>query len=498
MRIRITKNRTNNCCKVEIVIIFYNTLTKKKEEFKTVVPGEVRMYDCGPTVYDYDHIGHMWRYTMSDLIRRVLEYNGYKVKQVMNITDVGHMTSDADSGEDKMEKGAKREGKTPWELAKFYTDIFMQNRRKLNILEPHVICPATEHIHDMIALIKRLFDRGYAYETEDGVYFDSGKFKEYGRLSGNTMEKLEAGARIEVNEKKKHPYDFALWVKRVGKHANHVMHWESPWGDGFPGWHIECSAMGMRYLGETFDIHTGGQDNIFPHHENEIAQSEAATGKKFVNYWVHTTFLSVEGEKMSKSLGNLFKIKDIEERGIDPLAFRYLCLTAHYKKPLNFTWESLKAAEQALKSILNFMQKMQEVKKEGSKGKTEEVAKLLEDAKRKFLNHINDNLNTSQALAVVHEMMKKVYKIEMEGELSSEEASLAIDTMQDFDRVLGIMQIKEKKLPIPRGEIEKLVKEREEARKKKDFKRSDEIRNELKGKGILVEDTDKGQVWKVA
>jgi cysteinyl-tRNA synthetase len=350
----------------------------------------------------------------------------------------------------------------------------------------------------MQALIKRLFDRGFAYELEDGIYFDVSKFKTYGQLSGNTINQLEAGARIKVKEEKRNPYDFALWVKSIGKHANHVMHWESPWGDGFPGWHIECSAMGMKYLGETFDIHTGGQDNIFPHHENEIAQSEAATGKKFVNYWVHATFLSVQGEKMSKSLGNLYKVSDIEKNGIEPLAFRYLCLTAHYKTPMNFTWDSLKAAEQTWKGILNFMQKMQDVKAEGTKGETEEVLKILDETKKKFLQHVNDNLNTPQALADIHDMMKNIYKIQMEGELSGEDASAVIDAMQDMDKIFGILQVKEKELPIPREEIEKLVAERNEARKKKDFKHSDEIRDLLKSKGILIEDTGKGQSWKVA
>jgi len=480
------------------MITFYNTLTKKKEEFKSIVPGEVRMYDCGMTVYYYAHIGNYIRYMMSDLIRRVLEYNCYNVKQVSNVTDVGHMTSDADEGEDKMEKGAMRDNKTPWEVAKFYNEYYMNGRRRLNILDPHVLCPATEHIHDMINLIKRLFEKGYAYELEDGVYFDVSKFKSYGQLSGNTVDKLEAGARIKVKEEKRNPYDFALWVRRVGKHANHAMHWDSPWGDGFPGWHIECSAMSTKYLGETLDIHTGGQDNIFPHHENEIAQSEGATGKKFVNYWLHTTFLTVDGVKMSKSLNNIYTLDDIEKHGMDPLAFRYLCLSTHYRTPMNFTWDSLKGAEQAWKGVLNFMQKMQETKAEGTKGKTEEVAKLLEETKKKFLRYVNDDLNTVQALAAIHEMMKNIYKVQMEGELSSEDASDVIETMQDFDRVLGILQVKEKELPIPKEEIEKLIAERNEARKKKDFKKSDEIRAMLKEKGILIEDTDKGQSWKVA
>ena len=480
------------------MIYLYNTLTRKKEEFKPIIPGEVSMYDCGPTVYGHTHIGHLIRYIMSDTIRRVLEYNGYKVRQVMNITDVGHMTSDADEGEDKMDKKAKIEGKTPWEIAKFYTIEFMDSRKKLNILEPTIVCPATEHIHEMQALIKKLFDKGYAYETEDGVYFEMNKFKKYGELSGNTIDKLDAGARIDVNENKKSPYDFALWVKLVGKHSGHIMHWDSPWEDGFPGWHIECSAMSSKYLGETFDIHTGGQDNIFPHHDNEIAQSEAASGKKFVNYWLHTTFLTIEGEKMSKSLNNIYTLEDISNKGIELMAFRYLCLTTHFRTPMNFTWDSLKGAEQALKGMLNFMQKMQEAKAEGTKGKTEEVGKIIEETKKKFLQHINDNLNTPQALADIHEMIKNIYKIQMEGELSSEDASTVIDTMNDFDRVLGILQVKEKELPIPREEIEKLVTDRTEARKKKDFKRSDEIRDLLKSKGILIEDTGKGQSWKVA
>ena len=453
----------------------YNTLTKKKEEFKPIKDKEVGLYTCGPTVYDYDHIGHAWNYFNSDILRRVLEYNGYKVKHVMNITDVGHMTSDADEGEDKLEKGAKREGKTPWEIAEFYTKIYLENRKKMNFLEPQIICKATEHIPEMIKLNKKLVEKGFAYETADALYFDVAKFPNYGQLSGNTLKQLKAGSRIDVNPNKKNPYDFALWVKAVGKHKSHIMVWDSPWGKGFPGWHIECSAMSMKYLGEHFDIHTGGEDNIFPHHECEIAQSEAATGKKFVNYWFHTRFLMVEGHKMSKSLNNFYRLQDLEKKGLSPLALRYLFLNAHYRSQLNFTWKSLEAAQLGLerlrRQILNLGKK---------KGR------LDKKFKNKFIEKINNDLNVPQALALVQEILKT--KLDNKDKLA---------TILDFDKVLGLKldNLKTEKIEVPK-EIKKLVRQREQARKKQDWDEADALRNKIKEAGFFVEDTANGSLIK--
>ena len=318
----------------------YNTLSRKIEEFESINPLHVSMYICGPTVYWSTHICHMSKYVGDDILRRVLTYNGYNVKEVMNVTDVGHLTSDADEGEDKMEKGATREGLSVWDIAKKYEKEFIDTMDALNVIRPNILCHATENIPEQIALIKKLEEKGYVYQTAAAVYFDVSKFPDYFRLSGQKLEEKVTGARNEVvvDPQKKHPYDFALWMKCVGRFKNHIMRWESPWGEGFPGWHIECSAMSMKFLGEQFDIHTGGIDHIGVHHPAEIAQSEAATGKKpFVKYWVHRVHIMVDGKKMSKSLGNFYELKDVTKRGFEPLAIRYLFLTGHYRKAMNFT-----------------------------------------------------------------------------------------------------------------------------------------------------------------
>jgi cysteinyl-tRNA synthetase len=450
----------------------YNTLGRKKQVFKPIKDKQVGMYTCGPTVYDYDHLGHAWNYVASDILRRVLEYNGYKVKHVMNITDVGHLTSDADTGEEKMELAARREHKSAWEIAKFYTKIFMENRKKLNILEPDVVCKATDHIKEMIALIKKLEEKGYTYVISDGVYFDISKFPKYGQLSGNKPGELKAGARVEVNLEKRSPYDFALWKFSL-KDKKRDMEWASPWGKGFPGWHIECSAMSMKYLGEHFDIHTGGEDNIFPHHESEIAQSEASTGKKFVNYWLHTRFLMIESRKMSKSLKNFYRIQDLEEKGFKPLALRYLFLTAKFRSPFNFTFEGLTAASTALERLKN-------------------IAEMLEDdgkSNKKYLAQfekaINDDLNTPEALAVLWNFIR------------DPKATGKLNTLAKMDEVLGLDLLKKEKSEISEH-VKILIEQREEARKKKDFKTADRIRNELKEKGVILEDqSDGGTRWKV-
>jgi len=455
----------------------YNTLSRKKEVFKPIKKGKVSMYSCGPTVYDYDHVGHAWKYTVDDLLRRVLEYNGFSVNHVMNITDVGHLTSDADEGEDKIEKKAREEGKSAWDISKYYTKIFLKNREKLNQLKPSILCRATDHIPEMIDLVQKIWDRGSAYKISDGVYFDVSKFPEYGKLSGNTLENLKAGARVKINPEKKHPADFALW-KFSPKDKKRQMEWDSPWGKGFPGWHIECSAMSIKYLGNHIDIHTGGEDNIFPHHESEIAQSETATGEKFVNFWVHTRFLNIEGKKMSKSLGNFFRIQDLEEKGIDPLAFRYLCLIAHYRSQLNFTWEGLKAASNSLKNLRSFVI---EIKPSQNQKKSVDNNEEIKAYRTRFLETINNDLNIPEAIALMWGLIK-------DKELNAfQKYTLLID----FDRVfgLGLDKIKEEKIP---GTVKKLLKLREEYRKEGQWKKADEIRKQIEDLNYIIKDTKSG------
>jgi cysteinyl-tRNA synthetase len=451
----------------------YNTLTRKKEVFKPIRDKKVGLYTCGPTVYDYDHLGHAWNYVASDVLRRVLEYNGYRVKHVMNITDVGHMTSDADTGEEKMELAARREKKSAWKLAEFYTKIFMKNREKLNMLKPSVVCKATDHIREMAVLINRLEKKGYTYKISDGIYFSISKYPKYGQLSGNTPAQLKAGARVEINPEKIDPIDFALW-KFSPKDSKREMEWDSPWGKGFPGWHIECSAMSMKYLGEHFDIHTGGEDNIFPHHESEIAQSEAATGKKFVNYWLHTRFLLIEGQKMSKSLHNFYRVQDLEEKGFKPLALRYLFLTAKFRSPFNFTFEGLKSASVALERLKNNIAELKDDKKLNKKYLAE------------FEEAINDDLNTPNALAVLWNLIRDA------------KASGKVRTIAKMDEVFGLDLLKKEKKGKISEQIKKLIKQREQARKNKDFKTADKIRNQLAEKGIILEDLPEGGTrWKV-
>ena len=447
----------------------YNTLSRKKEVFRPLKNKKVGFYICGPTVYDYDHLGHAWNYTQADFLRRILEYNGYKVKHAMNITDVGHLTSDSDTGEDKMEKSAKEKKKTVWEIAEFFTKIYFKNRKKLNLLKPHIVCKATDHIKEMTELIKILEQKGYAYKIDDGIYFEVQKFPRYGRLSGNTLKKLKAGARIEINPQKRHPADFALW-KFTPKGVKRQMEWDSLWGRGFPGWHIECSAMSMKYLGKTIDIHSGGEDNIFPHHESEIAQSESATGKKFVRYWFHSRFLKVEGQKMSKSLKNFFTLADIEKRGFSVLALRYLFLTSHYRSPINFTWKGLESAQIALNKLYEVVASLKS-----------EAGKIDKKYQRKFLNVINDDLNMPEAISLVWQLIKdkKVKNVDKK------------KTLLDFDRVLGVNLSKVKKITIP-SSVEKLVVQREEYRRQEEWQKADEIRKKIKKLGYKIEDTKVG------
>lgn len=470
-----------------IDIFLTNSLTGKKEKFEPINPPQVGMYTCGMTVYDFAHIGHGRKYVGDDVLRRILAFNGYKVKHVQNVTDVGHLTSDADEGEDKLEKGAKKVGKTVWEVAEFYTKHFYDSMDRLNILRPDIIAKATDHIKEQIELVNQLVEKGIAYETPEAVYFDISKFAGYGEMFGQKLEEKKVAVRegIKAGEHKKNPQDFSLWFKRVGRFSNHSMHWDSPWGDGFPGWHIECSAMAMRYLGEQFDIHTGGEDHLSIHHPNEIAQSEAATGKKpFVRYWVHYAHLLVSSKKMSKSLENYYTLEDIEKKGFDPLALRYLYLTAHYRKQLNFSWKALEAAQKAL---LRLREQVASFKsEEGRTILSEEKNKAIEAYRDTFLRAINDDMNTPQALAILWDALKSNIP-------NTDKYDLALS----FDEVLGLRlsQLVEVKMPVSE-EVSKLVAKREIARKENDFNKADEIREQIEKLGFRVSDTAEGQKLK--
>lgn len=457
----------------------YNSLTRKEEEFKPLHDKKITLYTCGPTVYDETHIGHMRKYTMDDILKRSLEYLGYEVKHVMNITDVGHLSGDDDSGEDKLEKGAKKQGKTVWDIAQYYTDKFFETIDALDIQHPDVISKATDHIQQMIDLVKKLEEKGFTYETEEAIYFDVTKFPDYGKLSGQKLEEKKQAARedVHVDPSKKNPADFALWFKRVGRFADHTMHWESPWGDGFPGWHIECSAMSMTYLGETIDIHTGGIDHIPVHHEDEIAQSEAATGKPFVNYWVHHAFLKVNGEKMSKSKGNFYTLKDLYDHNIDPLSIRYLFLTAHYRKELNFTWEAAEAAQEAFIKLRNAVI---DLKLEIANSRQEQKELTENGFIKSFKKAISNDINTSEAVATMWEVLK-----------SDLTASEKLDTLYAFDKVFGLKLENYEPEAIP-DDVIQLAEEREQARKDKDFQKSDELRNKINDMGYEIKDTESG------
>ena len=453
------------------MIKLYNTLTRKKEIFKPLKNKKVGLYTCGPTVYWFAHIGNLRTYIFEDILKRVLIYNGYKVKHVMNITDVGHLVSDQDVGEDKILIAAKREKKSAREIARFYERAFKRDLKRLNILEPDVWIRATETIKDQIELIKILEKKGFTYVIEDGVYFDSSKLKKYGRLWPREM-KILPGARVEMVPGKKNPTDFALW--KFAKERKEMI-WNSPWGKGFPGWHTECVVMSTKELGIPFDIHCGGVDHILIHHTNEIAQAEAAFGKIFARYWLHGEFLLVEGKKMAKSLGNIYTLEDLIKRGFNPLSYRYFCLGAHYRSKLNFTFEGLRASQNALDNLYEKVREMKSGKKErklGSRGK---------DYQRKFLEFINDDLNLPKALALMWNLIG-------DKKISDQEK---YELLLDFDRVFGLNLEKVKKLRIPK-EIKKLVEIRENYRKRGDFKKADEIRMKIKELGYWVEDTREG------
>jgi len=458
----------------------YNTLTRKKEVFRPIKKNYVGVYTCGPTVYWYQHIGNLRSYIFSDILKRVLLYNNYKVKHVINVTDVGHLTSDADTGEDKIEKAAKKEGKMVEEISNYYLKIFRQDLKKLNILEPDHWPKATENIKEQINLIEILERKGFTYQTSDGIYFNTAKFKDYGKLSGIKKQKIQPGKRVDVREKR-HSTDFALW-KFSPENEKRQQEWKFKGRMGFPGWHIECSAMSMKYLGESFDIHTGGEDHVNVHHTNEIAQSEVATGKKFVNYWLHGAFLTFKGEKVSKSKGGLYTISELENQNFNPLAYRYLCLTSHYRKQLEFSLESLQASQKAYDHI---KEKILEIK-ENKKGRTKDKSSIRL-YKSDFVAAINNDLDTPTSLALLWKLLRDA------NVRDSDKYLLALE----FDKVLGLGIKSFKPIKIKLDEsTKKLIQERERARKKKDFRKADEIRGKLKKQGIILEDTKKGVKWK--
>ena len=455
----------------------YNTLTKQKNDFVPLNGNEVRIYSCGPTVYSYAHIGNFRTYIFMDNLRRILEYNGYTLKHVMNITDVGHLESDGDEGEDKMEKAARKENKSPYEIAKFYTDAFFKDMDALNIERPEIIAKATDHIPEMLEFAKEIIKNGYGYETSTAIYFDVSKLDKYPVLSNRNVDEQIAGARVDVDPEKRNPYDFAIWIKAPEKH---IMKWDSPWGLSYPGWHLECSAMSRKYLGEVFDIHTGGVDHIPTHHENEIAQSKGAFGKIPAKIWMHVEFLQVDGGKMSKSLGNVYTITQLEEKGIEPLAYKLFCYTAHYRTKLNFTFEGAMASQKALNRLRESYIKH----KNGNDNIDENTIK---EYKSKFIEAINDDLNIPLAMSVVWEIARNDRK-------SKELADLLLN----FDKVLGLdlknsekYLEKQKALELP-DEIEELLEKRKKAREEKNWALSDEIRDCLKEKGYIVKDTKEG------
>ncbi|MBI2656583.1 cysteine--tRNA ligase [Candidatus Woesearchaeota archaeon] len=458
----------------------YNTLTRKKDAFKPIQDKIVKLYTCGPTVYDFAHIGNFRAYVCSDILKRYLKYKGFRVKHIMNITDV----------DDKTIKGANKEGISLAEYTRRYEKAFYEDIKTLNIDKADFFPRATEHVKEMLNIIKKLLKNKVAYKSEDGsIYYDISKFKDYGKLSHTKLEGLEAGKRIKQDQyEKEQAQDFALW-KAYDKEDGNVA-WKTEIGNGRPGWHIECSAMSMKYLGEHFDIHAGGVDLIFPHHENEIAQSEASTQKKFVNYWVHNEHLLVNGQKMSKSLGNFYTLRDLLDKGYHPKAIRYLLLSAHYRAQLNFTEDAVKSADNAVQRLQDFMIKLKEIKKNI---KNKNIEKLIHKTKKEFEKAMDDDLNISVALAHIFEFVKQVNTLLMENKVGKNDAKKIINLMMEFDEVLGILEEKEEKIS---DEIKKLIDEREKARMEKNFAKADKIREDLKKKGIILEDTKEGVRWK--
>ena len=468
---------------MDIKTYLYNTLTKSVDEFVPNEEGKVAMYTCGPTVYHFAHIGNLRSYIMEDVLEKYLRYVGYDVKRVMNITDVGHLTSDGDTGEDKMLKGAKREHKTVMDIARFYTDAFMADCEKLSIKRPDVVEPATNCIPEFIHMIEVLLEKGYAYIAGENVYFDTSKLDNYYVLSSQNEEDLQVGVREDVEEdtNKRNKTDFVLWFTK-SKFDNQELKWNSPWGVGYPGWHIECSCISLKHLGEYMDIHCGGVDNIFPHHTNEIAQSEAYIGHKWCNYWFHVNHLNTKNGKMSKSKGEFLTVSLLEEKGYNPMAYRFFCLQSHYRKPLEFSWDALdnvvSAYDKLVKRIANL----------STDGEVDTAA--CEEWKMKFAEALSHDINTSSAITVLYDMLK--------AELSDASKRVLVQSM---DEVLSLQLEKaweEKEADVDdelASYVEKKIEERKEAKKAKDFAKADVIREELLAKGIVLKDTREGTFW---
>lgn len=489
----------------------YNTLTGKKEEFKPINPGKVGMYACGPTVYDYAHIGNLKTFLFEDVLRRYLEYVGYEVRYIMNITDVGHLTADdvnqADSGEDKMLKAALREKKTPEEIANFYTEMFMHDITELNFKKANYYPRASAHIPQMIKIIEELIHKSLAYEVNGNVFYDVEKFKDYGKLSKKKLEELKVGARLEEHPDKKNPYDFSLWLKAP---KEHLLKYPSPWSIGYPGWHIECSAMSMEYLGETLDIHTGGEDHVFPHHENEIAQSEGAAGKPFANFWLHSRFLLVDGKKMSKSKGNFYALKDILEKGFQPMEFRLFALSGHYRSNVNFTWKALEQARVNFNKITDWVNNLKNITDQKTSSGLD-----LKKYQKKFEEAMDDDLNVPLALANLYELITETNKKISANKLGQEEAKNILALWEKMNKVFGLVIKTTYSLSIDKGEfklkggnvfmykmsfekdtpenVKKLANERIKAKNNNDFKKSDSFRDEIEKLGYTVEDLKDGE-----
>ncbi len=452
----------------------FNTLTRTKELFTPLDPPNVGLYTCGPTVYNYAHIGNLRTYIFQDILKRVMTYNGLKVKHVMNITDVGHLTGDRDMGEDKLEKGAEREGKTAWEIAEYYTEAFKKDLKLLNIVEPTIWCKATDTIGEQIGLIRKLEDKGYTYRIGDGIYFDTSKFENYNKLSHQKLEALEEGARVEKNPEKRNATDFALW-KFSPPDAKRQMEWPSPWGVGFPGWHIECSAMSMKFLKERLDIHCGGTDHIDVHHTNEIAQSEAATGKPFFRFWLHGAFLIISGgKKMAKSEGNFLTLEaSFVKKGLDPLVYRFATFQSQYRKPMEYSPESVEAAKNGLLHLRNQVRTLKEI--------ASSTGDVDEGFKNKFREAVNNDLNMPQALAVVQELLK-----------SDLDPAAKLATVLDYDRVMGLDLDKIEVQQVLPDDIQTLVDARKKAREEKQWDLSDQLRDQIQALGYEVQDGPKG------
>lgn len=481
----------------------FNSLTKKKEEFRPLIDNQVRLYTCGPTVYSYAHLGNLRTYLFEDFLKRALIYNGYNIFHVMNVTDVGHLTSDADTGEDKIESAAQKEKKSAWEIAEFYSQVFFRDLEKLNILKPDLIAKATDHIKEDIKLIEALEKRGFTYRTSDGIYFDTSKLKDYGKLTGYDFKtlnkKLKAGARIEFSPEKRNITDFALW-KFSPKDQKRQMEWPSPWGVGFPGWHIECAAINLKYLGQAFDdkgelkpenfqtidIHTGGIDHIAIHHTNEIAEVEAITSKKFVNFWLHAEFLVLKKQKMAKSTGNILTLDEFEKAGYHPLVYRYFVLGTHYRQKQEFSWSAIESAKKSYQNLKDFLLNLLE-----ENGKNESLKTDLFNYKKGFKEALDNDLNIPQALAVVWKLIRQYYRLP-----NKFNPRQVYELMLDFDRVLGLGLADIKPLTIP-SQIKELLNQREALRREKKYQAADQIRKELEERGYLIEDRPEGPRLKI-